>query len=139
MSNYFMCNKVIKGRRSESIVLQWLQQKGFQIIQQNYQCKFGEIDIVVSKESQLYLVEVRSRFINSFENTLDEKKISYILDEISETITRSKRSKIIRTGYYYLNTKAGKQFRQLDLQIMVVLLVWRGNDKAVIRKFALED
>ncbi|MBO8171046.1 MAG: YraN family protein [Bacillaceae bacterium] len=49
------------GRKGENLAVRFLQQKGYQIIEQNYRTRFGEIDIVASLNATIVFVEVRTR------------------------------------------------------------------------------
>ena len=52
---------VEKGREYESIVVNYLLQKGYQIRERNFRCRFGEIDLIAEKEAALYFVEVKGQ------------------------------------------------------------------------------
>ncbi len=49
------------GDRGEALARQYLADKGYTILQQNYRTKIGEIDLIVSKEDLLVFVEVKTR------------------------------------------------------------------------------
>lgn len=51
-------NKV--GATGELIARKWLQNKGFLIVADNYQKKWGEIDIIAKKEAVIHFVEVKT-------------------------------------------------------------------------------
>ena len=76
----------------EQAVRRFLESEGLHFIQANYQCKMGEIDLIMSDSSTLAFVEVRFRDNTSFCDPL-------------ETITRSKQRKLIRTASHYLVTR----------------------------------
>ncbi len=48
------------GRLGEDIATKYLENKGFEIIEQNYRKKYGEIDIIAQKGKILHFVEVKS-------------------------------------------------------------------------------
>ncbi|MCG7382579.1 YraN family protein [Paenibacillus sp. ACRRY] len=50
-----------KGRLGEEAACRWLREQGYQIIEQNWRCRRGEIDIIASHGDLLVFVEVRSR------------------------------------------------------------------------------
>lgn len=76
-----------KGNTAEDIACQFLADNGFGIIERNFYSRFGEIDIIASKESVLHFVEVKSG--------LDYE--SAVLN-----ITKGKLSKIIKTAHVYM-------------------------------------
>ena len=40
--------------------MKYLKKNGFKVIEKNYLCKSGEIDIIASKENCLYFIEVKA-------------------------------------------------------------------------------
>lgn len=92
-------NKREVGSAYENKAVEYLRERGYLIIEQNYFCKFGEIDIISKKDDMLIFVEVKYRknsktgsgeaavnktkqihLINSAQNYMIEK---YNTDEIS--------------------------------------------------------
>src|ERR1035437_307538 len=55
-------NTKSKGNLSESVVCDFLVSKGYEILDRNYLRKWGELDIVASKEGSLHFIEVKSDF-----------------------------------------------------------------------------
>lgn len=47
------------GKRGEEIAAKYLQEKGYKILERNYSTKFGEIDLIASKNNILSFVEVK--------------------------------------------------------------------------------
>ena len=65
------------GEKGEQMVSLFLKNKGFNIIKRNYQCRFGEIDIIAQSDELILFVEVKTRKENSvvpIENAVDFKK-----------------------------------------------------------------
>ena len=54
------------GQFYEQQALVFLQQQGLQLVQQNYSCRFGEIDLVMREQQTLVFVEVKFRRSNQF-------------------------------------------------------------------------
>ena len=48
------------GKVGECIAVKFLENKGFEIIEQNYRKKYGEIDIIAQKGKILHFIEVKS-------------------------------------------------------------------------------
>jgi putative endonuclease len=81
------------GQEQEQKACDYLEQQDLKVIEKNYQCKVGEIDLIMrDKDNILVFVEVRFRKQNSYGGGL-------------ESVTRSKQRRIIRTAQYYLLTK----------------------------------
>ncbi|MBI5643895.1 MAG: YraN family protein [Deltaproteobacteria bacterium] len=61
-----MLDKVIKGRKGEEEAAVLLKKKGYKIIEKNYRCRFGEIDIIAKDGGTLVFVEVKARTSDRF-------------------------------------------------------------------------
>ena len=77
------------GFRKEAEACAYLQKQGLCLIQQQYHCRYGEIDLVMQDEQCLVFIEVRLR---------RNQKGGCALASISP----SKQKKIIHTAEYYL-------------------------------------
>jgi putative endonuclease len=53
--------KDVLGRRGEQLAVEYLQQAGFRILDRNYRCPDGELDIVASERRTLVACEVKTR------------------------------------------------------------------------------
>ena len=51
----------ITGNKGESLACEYLQQKGFEILQRNYRSKWGEVDIVAKINQIMVFVEVKTK------------------------------------------------------------------------------
>ena len=74
----------------------YLTKKGYQIIERNYRCRIGEIDIIAIERDCLCFIEVKYR---KNEKTGDPL----------EAVDKRKQQKIIRTAQYYLLTHSKYQ------------------------------
>lgn len=54
-------NSKIIGAKGEEEVCKYLIRKGYTIIDRNFRCKQGEIDIIASKLNELIFIEVKTR------------------------------------------------------------------------------
>ncbi|MDD2804119.1 MAG: YraN family protein [Elusimicrobiales bacterium] len=84
-----------KGVAYEEQAAAFLRAAGFEILDRNWACPLGELDIVARKGDVLAFVEVRAR-----SNT------AYGLP--AETVTRAKRTKIIKAAQAYLKARRVK-------------------------------
>ena len=78
-----------KGGRFEEIALAWLQTHGLHLVQRNYRCKLGEIDLVMRDRELLVFVEVRFRGTRS--------QVA-----ASETVDFRKQQKLLRAARHFL-------------------------------------
>ena len=66
------------GKKGEGIAREFLEKKGYKIIEQNYKTKYGEIDLVCQKGRELIVTEVRTKIGENFgtpEESLTKKKV----------------------------------------------------------------
>ena len=78
-----------KGTYAELLARKYLEKNGLKLLEQNYQCKAGEIDLIMRHGSELVFVEVRYRQKDAF-------------GQAAESVVISKQRKIIRTAEHYL-------------------------------------
>lgn len=71
-----------KGYFAEDLACKYLINQGFEIIERNFYSKYGEVDIIVSKDKTLHFVEVKSG--KGFEPiyAITPKKIAKIIKTI---------------------------------------------------------
>lgn len=53
------------GIQGEKRVAAFLRQRGFNVIKRNYQCRYGEIDIIAENDEYILFVEVKTRKQNA--------------------------------------------------------------------------
>ncbi len=58
--------KIITGRRGEDIAAAHLSKHGYRIIERNYRCRQGEIDIIAMDGTALVFIEVKTRSSDRF-------------------------------------------------------------------------
>jgi putative endonuclease len=56
-----MAEKDELGTRGEQIAVDYLERKGLRVVDRNWRCRQGEIDIVAHDRGELVFVEVRTR------------------------------------------------------------------------------
>ncbi len=70
-------NKRVDGARYENLVCEYLSENGAKIIQRNFRCRSGEIDIILQDGRYLVFTEVKFRTgtrFGSAEAAVDNKK-----------------------------------------------------------------
>ncbi len=80
---------LIRGETSEQLACNFLLKQGLQVVDKNYRCKQGELDLIMLDNQSLVIVEVRFRQSNIFGGAL-------------ESITQKKQSRIIAATQVYL-------------------------------------
>ena len=74
-------NKRDIGKEGEEIAVKYLEEKGFEIIERNYQYGHGEIDIVAKDKDELVFIEVKTRLnleLGEPEYAVNQRKIKQI-------------------------------------------------------------
>ncbi len=85
-----------KGKKGELLASQYLQKKGLQIIEKNWRCRWGEIDLIALQGKKLIFVEVKSRQTKNYGKGL-------------EAVHYSKQQKMLRTALHYLQKHPGHE------------------------------
>lgn len=77
------------GQTGEAIARAHLEERGYNVLATNYRCPWGEVDIVVEKGDEIVFVEVRTRRSRTFGSP-------------EESVTASKRQRLVSTAYHYI-------------------------------------
>ena len=78
------------GEKGEELAVEFLQKKGYKILERNWRFKKAEVDIITIKNNVLAVVEVKTRSSNYFGNPQDfvnPKKIQLLAEAINEYVT----------------------------------------------------
>ena len=78
------------GQYAEDETLKYLKREGLKLIQRNYSCKYGEIDLIMLDNDLLVFIEVRYRKSNRYGSS-------------AESVTASKQKKIITTAQHFIH------------------------------------
>jgi putative endonuclease len=103
------------GKSGEDLAVRYLKKKGYKVIQQNYTCPVGEIDIIARQKKTIVFVEVKTRRTLSFGSA-------------RHAITAHKQRKISMTALYYL--KSSHQMDQ-DARFDVVTVQSKGDSQDI--------
>jgi len=79
------------GIRGEKLARDFLEKQGYRILETNYRCPEGEIDIIAEHKDFLVFIEVRT-------------KTSLEFGSPEESITLAKKGRLRATAYYYRQT-----------------------------------
>ena len=80
------------GALAEDYALSFLCKQGLSLVERNWHCSFGELDLVMRQGSTYVFVEVKYRKSNDFGGAIN-------------SISTAKCAKIMRSAEFYLQTK----------------------------------
>jgi len=61
-----MYSKQELGAIGESIARAYYRKRGFVVLEENFRCRYGEIDLLCRKGDSLYAIEVKTRSSNTY-------------------------------------------------------------------------
>ena len=81
--------KKVTGRHGEKISADYLEKKGYRILERNYLSRYGEIDIIAADDNNIIFVEVKTRVCSPMVTG-------------AESVTSSKQQRVSATASIYL-------------------------------------
>ncbi|MFD1774353.1 YraN family protein [Paenibacillus rhizophilus] len=78
-------NRKQKGKAAEDAAVLYLSAKGYTIVDRNWSCRAGEIDIIAEQGARLVFVEVRSRSGSLMQGTPEESVDARKIDRVRRT------------------------------------------------------
>lgn len=78
------------GQLAEEIAAAFLKKQGLSLVEKNYRCRYGEIDLIAKELDVVVFVEVRLRRNNHFGGA-------------SASITQTKQNRLLAAARSYLN------------------------------------
>ena len=100
-------NKSDTGKLGELETARFLRKNGYNIVAANFHSRFGEIDVIAENKKQLCFVEVKTRSPGQMFNPAD-------------SVTLSKRKKIISTANVFLSQFSTKKDIRFDIAEVIV-------------------
>jgi len=107
--------KLLLGKEGERVAEQYLKKKGYKLVERNYRCAAGELDLIVLDRRVVVFVEVKTRTGQGFGSPL-------------EAVEFRKQRKMIRAAQYFLSAKG---LHQRDARFDVVGVSWPGIEPMV--------
>ena len=78
-----------RGVPAENLAAAFLESRGLKVVERNYRCRFGEIDLIAASGATLVFVEVRARRSTAFGGA-------------AASITAAKRRRLVAAARHYL-------------------------------------
>jgi putative endonuclease len=107
--------KLLLGKQGERVAELYLQKKGYKLVERNYRCSGGELDLIVLDRRVVVFVEVKTRTGDGFGTPL-------------EAVEFRKQQRMIRAAQFFL---AQKNLQQRDARFDVVGVSWPGREPVV--------
>jgi putative endonuclease len=107
--------KVLLGKEGERLAERYLQKKGYKLVERNYRCTAGELDLIVLDQRVVVFVEVKTRTGHRFGTPL-------------EAVEFRKQRKMIQAAQFFL---AEKRLQHRDARFDVVGVSWAGREPFV--------
>ncbi len=93
---------VAAGAGAEDIACTHLENSGLSLVERNYRCPAGEIDLIMRDRDGLVFVEVRYRRHDAFGSA-------------AESVSSAKQSRIVTTAAHYLQRQRGEPPCRFDV------------------------
>lgn len=91
------------GKLGEKLATKYLEQLGYKIIEKNFLCKQGEIDIIAKEKNELVFIEVKTR-----------TNLQYGLP--AEAVDNTKQKHIEKaTNYYLYKNRLDNEYVRIDV------------------------
>ena len=85
-------NRLSLGKRGEELALEVAQAQGYRLLEANYRCPLGEIDLILEKGETVAFVEVKTRRGETY-------------GEAWEAVTPAKQERIRRVAAWYVRER----------------------------------
>jgi putative endonuclease len=95
------------GARGELLVAEWYEARGYRVLDRNWRCRAGELDIVAGRDGLIVFCEVKTRSSVAF-------------GVPSEAVTYAKQKRLRALGLQWLD-QAGTRARDIRFDVASVL------------------
>lgn len=111
--------KLFLGKKGEELAFNYLKGIGYELIERNFRCKFGEIDLIVKDGQVIVFVEVKYRSSDDYGSP-------------KEAITNDKIKKIIKAAEYFIVKNNVNSLYRFD-----VVSIFKNNIEHIKNAFML--
>ena len=108
------------GDQGEIVACDFLRKHGYEILDKNYQCALGEIDVIAKRKGRLSFIEVKTRTSTQFGHP-------------QEAVGLKKQEKLIKLAAWYLKEK---KLTNLPVAFDVVAVLWENGKTPEVRLIA---
>lgn len=108
------------GERGEGAACGFLKERGYAILEKNYKCKVGEVDVIARRGGRIAFIEVKTR-------TSSQRGAP------QEAVDLRKQEKIFKVAQWYLKER---RLANVPVAFDVVALLWKEGRLPEIRLIA---
>jgi len=107
------------GKKGEEKAIRFLKKRGYRLIEKNYVCKMGEMDIIAREKDTLVFIEVKTR-------------TSMMFGPPQLAVTSSKQRQLSKIALYYLKEKRLEDVKA-RFDVVAILLEQQGEKIELIK------
>ena len=107
------------GKKGEELALRFLKKRGYRIIEKNYVCKMGEMDIIAREKDTLAFIEVKTRTTTEF-------------GPPQLAVNSSKQRQLSKVALTYLKAKQLEDVKA-RFDVVAILLDQKGEEIELIK------
>jgi putative endonuclease len=105
------------GKKGEELALRFLKKKGYRIIEKNYICKMGEMDIIAKEKDTLAFIEVKTRTSTTFgppQLAVNPKKQSQ-MSKVALNFLKEKKLEDVKARFDVVAILLGQKGEEVEL------------------------
>jgi len=110
----------VLGARGEDLAVRYLKKKGYKVIERNYRCQWGEIDLVARQGDTLVFVEIKARTSSDFGLPQD-------------AVDRFKQEKLVQVARAYMAEHRLQETIPARFDVVAVQLTPSGPEMELIK------
>lgn len=95
------------GQRAEDAALAYLSERGLRVVERNFRCRAGEIDLIMRDGACLVFVEVRYRRSDRYGSP-------------AESVAARKQARLLAAAQYYLQTHPAERALAMRFDVIAV-------------------
>ena len=111
--------KIITGKKGERLAADFMTGNGYQILETNFRCPLGEIDIIARDHQEIVFVEVKTRK-------------SHALGYPEQAVGIQKQKKLSQLALWYLQAKKMSD-KKARFDVVAVTLAVQANEINLIK------
>jgi putative endonuclease len=112
--------KRARGVRGEDLAVAYLKKKGYKVIERNYRCQWGEVDLIARHKGTLIFVEIKSRSSSDFGLPQD-------------AVDRFKQEKLIQAAKAYMAEHHLQETIPARFDVVAIQLTPSGPEMELIK------